>query len=102
VVITGDTAPCDTVTELARGADTLVVQCLDVEGRLPALTAGSMAGSLGAARMAAAAGVGRMVLVHQRPSASGGDGPAAMVSDAATVFDGPIHFANEADVLDLG
>lgn len=102
VVITGDTAPCATVTELARGADTLVVQCLDVEGRMPAVTAGAMAGTLGAGRMAAEAGVGRMVLVHQRPAVDGPGGAEAMVADVATVFGGPIHFSKESDVLDLG
>ena len=102
VVITGDTAPCTAVTELARGADTLVVECLDLEGRMAAVTAGSMAGTLGAGRMAAEAGVGRIVLVHQRPSADVLGGAAAMIEDVATVYGGAIHFSNEADVLDLG
>ena len=34
VVITGDTRPCDSVTELARGADTLLMMCCESHARV--------------------------------------------------------------------
>ena len=34
VVLTGDTAPCDTVTDLARGADVLMMMCWETHDRM--------------------------------------------------------------------
>jgi ribonuclease Z len=34
VVLTGDTAPCDTVTDLARGADVLMMMCWETPDRM--------------------------------------------------------------------
>jgi len=102
VVITGDTAPCPEVAALARGADTLVMQCLDLQERMPAVTAGAMAGTSDAGRMAAAAGVRRLVLVHQRTSLDEPGGPDAAVADVRSVYAGEVHFSRELDRLDLG
>jgi ribonuclease BN (tRNA processing enzyme) len=101
VVITGDTAPCPEVEALARGAGTLVMQCIDLQGRLPAVTSDSMAGTQDVGRLGARAGVGRIVLVHQRPSMDRAGVPEAAVADAGSVFGGAVHFANELDVLEL-
>jgi ribonuclease Z len=101
VVITGDTAPCPEVAALARGAGTLVMQCIDLQDRLPAVTYDSMAGTLDVGRLAAEAGVGRVVLVHQRPSMDRPGGHEAALADVRSVFGGTVHFSNELDVLDL-
>ena len=34
VVLTGDTAPCDSVTDLARGADVLMMMCWESHDRM--------------------------------------------------------------------
>ena len=101
VVITGDTAPCPEVAELARGAGTLVMQCIDLQDRLPAVTSGSMAGTVDVGRLAASAGVGRVVLVHQRPSLDRSGASDSALGDVRSVYGGAVHFSNELDVLEL-
>ena len=90
------------MTELARGADTLVIQCLDVEDRMPAVTAGAMAGTLGAAEWRPRPVSGGWSWFTSGRRSTIRRGAEAMVADVATVFGGPIHFSKESDVLDLG
>jgi ribonuclease Z len=101
VVITGDTAPCTAVTDLARGADTLVMQCLDLQASLRPITAGSMAGTIAVGRLAAEAGVARVVLVHQRAALDRPGVTDAAIREVRSVFRGEVHYANELDVLEL-
>lgn len=65
VVITGDTRPCDSITELARGADVLMMMCWESQERMArgdhALASCSIRG---AAETAAGAGVKQLVMVH--------------------------------------
>ena len=75
IVFTGDTEPVDSVVELARGADMLVCMCWDTDEAMEAdgLSRG-MTGTPSAARLAAQAGVGTLVLTHIAPhlDSSGG------------------------------
>lgn len=102
VVVTGDTRPCDTVRELARGADVLVCLCVDVQEDIDGTPeAEYMCGSTAAARMAQQAGVGRLVLVHERP---GLDEPGAMeraLGDITREYDGPVVWGRELMSFDL-
>jgi ribonuclease Z len=74
VVISGDTRVCDEVLELAAGADVLVHEACRVSAMAP-LTAGTPfetifdyhADTVALGRMAAAAGVGHLVLTHLIP-----------------------------------
>ena len=65
IVVTGDTRPCDSITDLARGADMLLMMCWEtgevVDGSDHALGTCSIRG---AAETAAAAGVRQLVMVH--------------------------------------
>lgn len=101
VVITGDTTPCADVEALAQGADTLVMQCVDRQAHLRPVTLGSMSGTTDVGRLAARAGVGRLVLVHQRASMDGPEVTEAAMSDVRDVFGGHVHFARELDRIDL-
>jgi ribonuclease BN (tRNA processing enzyme) len=65
VVLTGDTAPCDTVTDLARGADVLMMMCWETHDRMDGNPHADASSSvLGAAETAAEAGVKQLVMVH--------------------------------------
>ena len=65
VVLTGDTAPCDTVTDLARGADVLMMMCWESHDRMYGNEHADASSSiLGAAETAAEAGVKQLVMVH--------------------------------------
>ena len=101
IVITGDTAPCRDVLELAGGADTLVMQCLDLQERLSPATRASMAGTLDVGRLAAEAGVGRLVLVHQRATLDAPDAAERALAEVRSAFGGPVHFSHELERLAL-
>lgn len=70
VVLTGDTAPCDSVIELARGADVLVHDTAFLDEIIEARQMWSHSGPTGAGRVAAAAGVRTLVLTHLGPYTS--------------------------------
>lgn len=107
IVITGDTAQCAEVVELARGADTMLCCCWDLsdgDDQIDECVAegmvGNMCGPEDAAGMAAEAGVKRLVLVHHTPSIAR-PGPAQRaVSAAQEAFSGEVVFAHEGLVLD--
>lgn len=65
VVITGDTRPCDSVTDLARGADVMMMMCWESHDRMQRSEHESASCSIrGAAETAAEAGVKQLVMVH--------------------------------------
>ncbi|MFC7326985.1 ribonuclease Z [Marinactinospora rubrisoli] len=91
-----DTAVCDNAVRLAEGADLLVIEStyLDAEAALAAeyrhLTAGQ------AGRIAADAGVRRLVLTHLSERYGADDEP-RFVAEAARHFDGAITLAADLD-----
>lgn len=102
IMFTGDTEPCDSVRELARGADVMLCMAWDTDAAMR--QTGEMAGSCGvggAAGMAAEAHVRKLVLVHVGPRLSRSPGREAALSEAAAVFDGEIVFAEDLMTLDL-
>jgi len=100
IVFTGDTEPCDAVTELAQGADLMLCMCWGLEEKLIAdgETHG-VCGTRGAASMAQAAGVERLMLVHTGAALDGHEEEA--VDDAGKAYEGEIIFASELDQLEL-
>lgn len=99
VVYTGDTEPCDEVVELARGTDALVSMCWDEErsmvesGESPGQT-----GTLGAARLAAQAEAGSLILTHRGPNIGAGIEDHEL--DAmADIYPGTIHQADEGSTF---
>lgn len=93
-VYSGDTGPCPGLTQAARGADLLVVECSTPD---ELATPGHMSvGQVG--RLCAEARPRRVVLTHQYP-------PAAVLDLAALVgehFPGPVHQAADGDVFTVG
>jgi ribonuclease Z len=102
VVFTGDTEPVKTVVDLARGADMLVCMCWDTDAAMEAegLSRG-MTGTLSAARLAAQAGVGTLVLTHISPHLDDPSVREPALLEAAAVFHGRIVFGQELMTLDV-
>lgn len=99
IVYTGDTEPCDEVAELARGTDLLVSMCWDEErtmvesGESPGQT-----GTLGAARIAAQAEAGTLVLTHRGPNIGAGIEERELAA-MADIYSGVIHQADEGSTF---
>ena len=102
IVITGDTEPCESVVNLARGARALLSMCWDHQETMDADgEKNGQCGTIGAARMAAEAQVEKLVLVHRGPSLESEESAARALADVSAIFDGEIVLADELDVLDL-
>ena len=102
VVITGDTEPCDSVTELARGARALLSMCWDHQSAMDEVGEGpGQCGTVGAAQMAREAEVEKLVLVHRGPGLEGGESEARALEDVSKIYDGEVVFADELDIVDL-
>ena len=94
-VFTGDTTPCETVVDLAKGADVIVFVCVGIEEELADRPERKyMAGTLGVGKLAQEAGAGKLVLVHNRGIAGHGRMERA-VADVASVYEGEIIFGEE-------
>ena len=102
VVITGDTGPCDSVVNLARGADAMLCMCWDHQGSMHADEVRGTAGTIDAAEMAQKAEVKRLVLVHSGPSFAAPGSHEKAVADIAKIYDGEIIWAEELSSLDIG
>ena len=102
IVFTGDTRPCDSVQELAKGADTLLCMCwgdqaeIEASGESPAVS-----GTLDAARMARDVGVGKLVLVHVGADLAVPGAREKGIGDIKAVYDGELVFSEEAMVVDV-
>jgi ribonuclease BN (tRNA processing enzyme) len=92
-VYTGDTGYAEPVVELARGADTLLIDCTFPDDRpFP----GHLTPS-GVARIASEAGVGRVILTHISPQAERLD----LVSQVACGYAGEVIVAEDGLRLDV-
>lgn len=102
IVITGDTQPCKSVTDLSQGADVMMCMCWDDQETMEANgEARGQCGTTGAAEMAQAARVKKLVLVHMGPHVST---PAVLEKakkDIAARYDGDVLFAEELSVFDV-
>lgn len=102
VVVTGDTEPCESVVELARGARALMSMCWDHQAHMTADgESAGQCGTTGAAEMARQAGVAKLVLVHRGPSLEGSDSGAKALADVHSIFDGEVILADELDVIEV-
>jgi ribonuclease Z len=102
IVFTGDTEPCESVIDLANGSDVLISMCYDDEERMERSgVAKGQSGPRRAAAMAAAAGVGTLVLVHQTPNMARPEEASRAVALAADGFDGRVIFADQLQRIDV-
>ena len=102
VVITGDTEPCESVIQLATGARALMSMCWDHQEnmQLDGENVGQC-GTVGAARMAATAGVEKLVLVHRGPSLESDADREKALADVRVIFDGEVILADELDIIEV-
>jgi ribonuclease Z len=97
VVFSGDTKPfCQTVVDLAQGADVMLCMCEDDQKRLNDVE-GTYApcGTTGAAEMARAAGIKKLVLVHIGAHLATHGPMEKGIEDVRRVYPGEVIFAEE-------
>lgn len=102
IVFTGDTQPCETVRDLARGADVMFCMCWDDQDRMEAMGESvGQCGTTGAAKMAREAGVKRLVLVHVGPHLAQHGPMEKGIGDVRRFYDGEVVFADELMSLQI-
>lgn len=102
ITFAGDTGPCDSLNEVARGSDVLVVNCWDHQDTMDDNGEGpGQTGTRDAALMANEAQARMLVLTHtgKRMTAPGLREKA--IGDIRTLYDGTIVFGEELLCLDL-
>ena len=101
IVFTGDTRPCESVAELAEGADVLVFVCVGIQEEIKDRPESLyMCGTTGAGELAREAGVKKLVLVHNNRIGEHGPMERA-IADVAKVYDGDIIMGEELMELPL-
>lgn len=110
VVVSGDTAPCANTVRLARDADLLLHEAIDLDLLARQYTDASMlqatmdhhrrahTTAAEAGRIAREAGVRHLALHHLVPSYS----PPEAWAEARTTFDGPLSIPDDLDVIPFG
>lgn len=102
IVFTGDTQPCSSVVELARGADLMLCMCWDDQERMTAMGEDfGQCGTTGAARMAQQAEVKKLVLVHVGPHLAAHGPMERGIGSVRKIYDGELIFADELMALRL-
>jgi ribonuclease Z len=102
IVVTGDTRPCQSVTDLAADADVLVCLCVYVQEEIEGTPeAEYMCGSVTAAEMARNAGAKSLVLVHQAFSLDAPGQTERALADLTRIYDGRVVWSEELMVLDV-
>ncbi len=96
IVFSGDTRPCDSLTELASGADLLVMECI----RLHQDNVGNPAAeyetaTYGAGQTARDADVKKLLLCHQNPALEDPESKVQAIGEVRSVFAGPTVWGEE-------
>ena len=101
-MFTGDAQPCDLVVDLAKGADALVSLCGNFQSGLEerGISEGQT-GTIGAAELAAEAGVGQLFLVHVGPAPSTPEAEAKALEEIATIYSGETVLTQELASYDI-
>lgn len=100
LVVTGDTAPCESVIELSRDVDTMISLCTmlqdDADGTPEAKY---MCGTIDVAKMAQEAGAKRLILTHQHPKLDQSGQMERAIRDISLHYDGQVVWGE--DLLDV-
>jgi ribonuclease BN (tRNA processing enzyme) len=100
VVLTGDTAPCDSVTQLARGADVLMMMCWESHEFMAGTEHAAASCSIrGAAETAQEADVKQLVLVHIGARLTRAEMQGPREQEAAQAFSGKVVWGDEGMVV---
>lgn len=103
IVFGGDTAPTDSLVELAGGANVLIHMCHFLNGEVTdTRMTGFCSGHLDAARSAADAGVDTLVLVHLTEQMQGPGVRERIVAEASTLFKGEIVYGEDLLQVPVG
>ncbi len=102
IVFTGDTKPCDSVKELAKGADVLVAMCWDHQEQMACdcEDEGQM-GTIGAGTLADEAGVKNLVLVHSGRNLERSGSMERAVREIGEVYKGRVIVGKELLTLEF-
>ena len=101
VAISGDTAPCEGMRRLARGADVLIHEALLGEAVHPRLLEWN-ASATAVGELARSSGVGRLVLTHTIPPPNSDADRQRYIDDVrAAGYTGPVLVAADLDRLEL-
>ena len=96
VAFSGDTAPIESVVELAKDADLFVMEAVHREEKIQTFPSViSETGTLNAGRMAAEAGAKRLVINHQSVTLDPAEETTEGIAEVKSVFDGPMYWARD-------
>ena len=104
IVFAGDTGRCDSVNELARDADVLVINVWDHQDTMEEKSqelVPLISGTLDAATIAQECGVKKMVVTHATSNLTRPGSREKGITDMARVYQGEIIFADELTHLTL-
>lgn len=102
IVFSGDTRPCESVSQLAQGADTLVVTCWSHQKeKAPGAPQSILGGTLDAANLAQEAGVKKLIVSHTFHPITGPGSKERAIVDIARIYEGEIIFGEELMILEL-
>lgn len=100
VAFSGDTAPTESVVELARDADLFVMEAVHREEKIQTFpSVVSESGTLSAGRMAAEAGAKRLVINHQSFTLEPPEEATQAIAEIKSVYDGPLFWGR--DMMDV-
>lgn len=101
VVVTGDTAPCESVTELSRDVDTMISLCTMIQDDADGTPeAQYMSGTVDVAKMAQEAGARRLVLTHQHPKLDRPGQTERAIRDITRHYDGEVIWGRDMMVFE--
>ena len=102
MVFTGDTEPCESVENLAKNADIMFCMCWDEQTEIEKNNeARGQCGTLDAAKLAQAANVKKLALVHVGPNLSKDSENKKAIEDIKKVYDGEVILSNELMAIDI-
>jgi ribonuclease Z len=103
IVFGGDTAPIESLVELARGAHVLIHMCHFLNGVVTdSRMTGFCSGHLDAARSASEAGVDTLVLIHLTEQMEGPGVRERIIAEASTLFRGEIVYGEDLLQVPIG